>query len=45
MSREFFKSGEFNQEKNRFASLEMLSRVPFFILIDILIIYRIASLF
>jgi hypothetical protein len=41
MIREFTKSGEFDENKNPYAGLEMLLRIPFFIIMDLFIIIQI----
>jgi len=41
MCREFYKSGEFNKNKNKHASLDMLFRIPFFVAFDIALIVKI----
>lgn len=41
MCREFYKSGEFDKNKNEYAGLDVLFRIPFFIVFDIALIVKI----
>lgn len=45
MCREFTKSGEFDEENNPYAGLEIFFRLPFFVLLDILLVVKIIDLF
>lgn len=43
MCKEFHKSEEFDESKNKFAGSETLLRVPILIVLDILLMYRITE--
>ena len=45
MFKQFKESGEFDEEKNPFANIEILFRLPFFIFLDVLLIIKLIELF
>lgn len=45
MCKEFYKSGEFNEVKNPYAGFEIILRAPVFVVLDILLTFKIISLF
>ena len=39
----FYKSGEFDEGKNVFAGIDMLFRIPMFILLDVFLIVQVVN--